>query len=64
VALDWRAAAVNSIADAEVASISDLLAFAGDHPAERRSGRKGSNPETVWHVLQTFWHVLRSEPTP
>lgn len=27
-----------------------LLAFAGIHPAERSSGRKGSNPETAWHM--------------
>lgn len=27
-----------------------LLAFAGVHPAERSSGRKGSSPETAWHV--------------
>ncbi len=27
-----------------------LLAFAGVHPAERSSGRKGANPETAWHM--------------
>ena len=48
-----------SIAAALLAEIGDierftdfdqLLAFAGVHPAERSSGRKGASPETAWHM--------------
>lgn len=30
--------------------VDQLLAYAGVHPAERSSGRKGSDPETSWHM--------------
>jgi len=30
------------------ADVDQLLAYAGVHPAERSSGRKGSSPETAW----------------
>jgi transposase len=38
----------------------ELLAFAGVHPAERSSGRKGANPETSWHMSKTGNGYLRS----
>ena len=37
-----------------------LLAFAGVHPAERSSGRKGSNPETAWHMSKAGNRHLRA----
>ena len=37
-----------------------LLAFAGVHPAERSSGRKGSNPETSWHMSKAGNSHLRA----
>lgn len=37
-----------------------LLAFAGVHPAERSSGRKGSNPETAWHMSKAGNAHLRA----
>ncbi len=37
-----------------------LLAFAGIHPAERSSGRKGSNPETAWHMSKAGNSHLRA----
>jgi transposase len=37
-----------------------LLAFAGVHPAERSSGRKGSNPETAWHMSKSGNSHLRA----
>jgi len=37
-----------------------LLAFAGVHPAERSSGRKGANPETAWHMSKTGNSHLRA----
>jgi transposase len=37
-----------------------LLAFAGVHPAERSSGRKGSNPETSWHMSKAGNAHLRA----
>jgi transposase len=37
-----------------------LLAFAGTHPAERSSGRKGSNPETAWHMSKAGNSHLRA----
>jgi transposase len=37
-----------------------LLAFAGVHPAERSSGRKGSNPETAWHMSKAGNSHLRA----
>ena len=30
--------------------VDQLLAYAGVHPAERSSGRKGADPETSWHM--------------
>jgi transposase len=37
-----------------------LLAFAGVHPAERSSGRKGSSPETSWHMSKAGNSHLRA----
>lgn len=37
-----------------------LLAFAGVHPAERSSGRKGSNPETAWRMSKAGNSHLRA----
>ncbi len=37
-----------------------LLAFAGVHPAERSSGRKGANPETSWHMSKAGNSHLRA----
>jgi transposase len=51
---------------AEIGDISrfsdfdQLLAFAGVHPAERSSGRKGSNPETAWHMSKAGNSHLRA----
>ncbi len=51
---------------AEIGDISrfsdfdQLLAFAGIHPAERSSGRKGSNPETAWHMSKAGNSHLRA----
>ena len=58
-----------SIAAALLAEIGDirrftdfdqLLAYAGVHPAERSSGRKGSNPETAWHMSKAGNSHLRA----
>jgi transposase len=37
-----------------------LLAYAGVHPAERSSGRKGASPETSWHMSQAGNSYLRA----
>jgi transposase len=37
-----------------------LLAYAGVHPAERSSGRKGVNPETAWHMSKAGNSHLRA----
>jgi transposase len=37
-----------------------LLAFAGVHPAERSSGRKGTSPETSWHMSKAGNSYLRA----
>jgi transposase len=37
-----------------------LLAFAGVHPAERSSGRRGANPETSWHMSKAGNSHLRA----
>jgi transposase len=37
-----------------------LLAYAGAHPAERSSGRKGANPETAWHMSKAGNSHLRA----
>jgi transposase len=47
----------------DIARFSDfdqLLAYAGVHPAERSSGRKGSNPETAWHMSKAGNSHLRA----
>jgi transposase len=40
--------------------VDQLLAYAGVHPAERSSGRKGANPETAWHMSKTGNSQLRA----
>jgi transposase len=51
---------------AEIGDISrftdfdQLLAFAGVHPAERSSGKKGANPETAWHMSKAGNSHLRA----
>jgi transposase len=42
------------------ADFDQLLAYAGVHPAERSSGRKGSNPETAWHMSKAGNAHLRA----
>lgn len=37
-----------------------LTAYAGVHPAERSSGKKGSNPETSWHMSKAGNAHLRA----
>jgi transposase len=37
-----------------------LLAYAGIHPAERSSGKKGANPETSWHMSKAGNAHLRA----
>jgi transposase len=37
-----------------------LLAYAGVHPAERSSGKKGSNPETAWRMSKAGNSHLRA----
>jgi transposase len=58
-----------SIAATLIAEIGDigrfgdfdqLLAYAGVHPAERSSGRKGANPETAWHMSKAGNSHLRA----
>jgi transposase len=58
-----------SIAAALLAEIGDidrftdfdqLLAYAGVHPAERSSGRKGANPETAWRMSKAGNSHLRA----
>jgi transposase len=40
--------------------VDQLLAYAGVHPAERSSGRKGSDPETSWHMSKAGNAHLRA----
>ncbi len=40
--------------------VDPLLAYAGVHPAERSSGRKGSDPETSWHMSKAGNAHLRA----
>jgi transposase len=40
--------------------VDQLLAYAGVHPREASSGRKGSNPETSWHMAKTGNAHLRA----
>lgn len=47
----------------DIARFSDfdqLQAYAGVHPAERSSGRKGADPETSWHMSKTGNSHLRA----
>jgi transposase len=41
-------------------TFDQLLAYAGVHPAERSSGKKGSNPETSWHMSKAGNSHLRA----
>ena len=46
-----RAVLIAEIGDIErFDDVDQLLAYAGVHPAERSSGRKGADPETSWHM--------------
>jgi transposase len=40
--------------------VDQLLAYAGVHPAERSSGRKGASPETSWHMSKAGNAHLRA----
>jgi transposase len=40
--------------------VDGLLAYAGVHPAERSSGRKGASPETSWHMSKAGNAHLRA----
>ena len=40
--------------------MTSSLAYAGVHPAERSSGKKGSNPETAWHMSKASNAHLRA----
>jgi transposase len=40
--------------------LDQLLAYAGVHPAERSSGRKGADPETAWHMSKAGNAHLRA----
>jgi transposase len=40
--------------------VDQLLAYAGVHPAERSSGRKGASPETAWHMSKAGNSHLRA----
>jgi transposase len=41
-------------------TFDQLLAYAGIHPAERSSGRKGASPETSWHMSKVGNAHLRA----
>ena len=41
-------------------TFDQLLAYAGVHPAERSSGRKGANPETAWRMSKAGNAHLRA----
>ena len=45
---------------ARFTDFDQLLAFAGVHPAERSSGRKGASPETAWHMSKAGNSHLRA----
>ena len=52
-----------SLLDDDITRFTDLdqlLAYAGVHPAERSSGRKGSGPETAWHMSKAGNSHLRA----
>jgi transposase len=40
--------------------VDQLLSYAGVHPREASSGRKGSNPETSWQMAKTGNAHLRA----
>jgi len=40
--------------------VDQLFAYAGVHPAERSSGKKGANPETSWHMSKAGNAHLRA----
>lgn len=40
--------------------VDQLLAYAGVHPREASSGRKGANPETSWHMAKSGNAHLRA----
>jgi len=40
--------------------VDQLLSYAGVHPKEASSGRKGANPETSWHMAKTGNAHLRA----
>lgn len=58
--------AIAAVLIAEVGDIwrfddaDQLLAYAGVHPAERSSGRKGASPETSWHMSKAGNAHLRA----
>ena len=52
---------ISEIVDiARFTDFDQLLAYAGVHPAERSSGRKGSSPETSWHMSKAGNSHLRA----
>ncbi len=58
--------AITAVLIAEIGDIwrfddaDQLLAYAGVHPAERSSGRKGADPETAWHMSKAGNAHLRA----
>ena len=58
--------AIAAVLIAEIGDITrfddadQLLAYAGVHPAERSSGRKGADPETSWHMSKAGNAHLRA----
>ncbi len=55
------AALIAEIGDiARFESFDQLLAYAGVHPAERSSGRKGADPETAWRMSKAGNAHLRA----
>ena len=55
------AALIAEIGDIErFDDVDQLLAYAGVHPAEHSSGRKGVNPETSWHMSKAGNAHLRA----
>jgi transposase len=55
------AALISEIGDiSRFEDFDQLLAYAGVHPAERSSGRKGANPETAWHMSKAGNTHLRA----
>jgi transposase len=55
------AALISEIGDiSRFDDFDQLLAYAGVHPAERSSGRKGASPETAWHMSKAGNTHLRA----